>query len=325
MTVAVLGGAGYIGSHCARYLYQQGYSVAIYDQVLHPNLSDLPAVQGDISDLPRLRHFLEAHQVRSVIHCAGKIDVAESVAKPELYHRYNVDYTAQLLVLMQQLGIQELIFSSSCAVYGNPQSLPLTETHPMAPLSPYGATKAEAEQLISAATQRGLRSVSLRFFNAAGADPAGVLGENHEPETHLIPRLLAHLTDGTPFAIFGDDYPTPDGTCIRDYVHVWDLAQAHECALRYLRQQGPSAVFNLGNDRGYSVKEVVAMAESIVKKSVAYSLHARRPGDPAVLVSSSEKARRILGWQPTRYQLKTLIEDAWRYTQHEQCLSRVHD
>lgn len=325
MTVAILGGAGYIGSHCARYLHQQGEAVVIYDKKLHPRLNDLPAIQGDISDHLRLRRFLEDHQVRSVVHCAGKIDVAESVAKPKLYHRYNVHYTDQLIQLLHQLGIQELIFSSSCAVYGNPQFLPLTETHPVAPLSPYGETKAEAEQLLAAATEKGLRSVSLRFFNAAGADPTGVLGERHEPETHLIPRLLAHLADGEPFAIFGDDYPTPDGTCIRDYVHVWDLAQAHACALRYLRQQGTSAVFNLGNDRGYSVKEVIEMAEAIVKKPAAYALHSRRSGDPAVLVSSSEKARRILAWQPTRQGLQTLLEDAWRYYQHERCLSRVHD
>jgi UDP-glucose 4-epimerase len=321
LTVAILGGAGYIGSHCARYLHQQGYTVAVYDQALHPHLNEVPLVQGDISDLPRLHRFLEAYQVRSVIHCAAKIEVSESVKNPALYQRYNVDYTAKLIQVLHSLGIQELIFSSSCAVYGNPQFLPLTEAHPIRPLSPYGETKVAAEALLAQASANGLRSVSLRFFNAAGADPEGRLGERHDPETHLIPRVLSHLAEGTPFGIFGDDYPTPDGTCIRDYVHVWDLAQAHACALRYLRAQGQSDVFNLGNDQGYSVKEVVAMAEAVVQKSVSPSTHARRPGDPAVLVSSSEKARRILGWKPTRQALQTLVEDAWRYYQHAQCLS----
>lgn len=320
MTVAILGGAGYIGSHCARYLHQQGYAVAVYDQVLHPDLNEVPAVQGDISDLPRLRRFFEDYQVRSVIHCAGKIEVSESVSHPDLYYLYNVDYTAGLLQLMQTLDIQEIIFSSSCAVYGNPQFLPLTESHPIAPLSPYGATKVAAEELLSAASANGLRHVSLRFFNAAGSDPEGQLGERHEPETHLIPRVLSHLAEGTPFGIFGDDYPTPDGTCIRDYVHVWDLAQAHACALRYLRAQGTSDVFNLGNDRGYSVREVVSMAETVVNKSASFMKQARRPGDPAVLVSSSEKARRVLGWQPTRQDLKVLVEDAWRYYAYARCV-----
>lgn len=324
MTVAILGGAGYIGSHCARYLHQQGYAVAIYDQVLHPALRDLPMVQGDISDLPRLSAFLRQYQVRSVIHCAGKIDVAESVRHPERYHRYNVTYTEEVLHLLEQLNIQEMIFSSSCAVYGNPRFSPLTEVHPIAPVSPYGATKVAAEALLQRATG-GLRSVSLRFFNAAGADPQGLLGENHEPETHLIPRVLAHLAEGEPLGIFGDDYPTPDGTCIRDYVHVWDLAQAHGCALRYLREGGASAAFNLGSDRGYSVKEVIATAEAVVGKKAHYRVYPRRPGDPAVLVSSSVKAQRLLHWQPEYQAMHTMVSDAWRFYQHGRCLPRLHD
>lgn len=278
-------------------------------------------VQGDIADNDRLRRFLEDYQVRSVIHCAAKIDVAESMSHPGLYQRYNVDYTAQLIALLHALDIQELIFSSSCAVYGEPQFLPLTEQHPLAPLSPYGETKLAAERLLSAASNRGLRYVALRFFNVAGAEPQGRLGERHEPETHLIPRVLSHLADGEPLGIFGEDYPTPDGTCVRDYVHVWDLAQAHACALQYLRNQGDSDVFNLGNDRGYSVKEVVAMAEAVLQKTASFSRHDRRAGDPAVLVSSSDKARRILGWTPTRQSLKVLVEDAWRYYQYARCLS----
>lgn len=283
-------------------------------------------VQGDISDIPRLKAFLVAHRVRSVIHCAGKIDVAESVRNPERYHRENVVYTQGVLELLHRLGIHELIFSSSCAVYGNPRFSPLTEEHPLAPVSPYGETKAAAEALLQRATaEQGLRSVILRFFNAAGADPQGNLGENHEPETHLIPNVLAHLADGKPLSIFGDDYATPDGTCIRDYIHVWDLAEAHACALRYLRAGGASDVFNLGNGRGYSVKEVIASAEAVVGTKARYRVQARRIGDPAILVSGSHKAQTLLGWKPERQALHTLVQDAWRFYRHGKYLSRLHD
>lgn len=325
MTVAILGGAGYIGSHCARYLHQQGYAVAIYDQVAHPALSDLPAAQGDISDRSRLRDFCVAHDVQAVIHCAGKIDVAESVRHPALYHRYNVTYTADVLAVLRELKIRKVIFSSSCSVYGDPQFLPLTEAHPIGPVSPYGESKVAAEALLQKAAETDqLRYVSLRFFNAAGADPDGILGENHDPETHLIPRLLRHLAEGEPFWLFGQDYPTPDGTCIRDYIHVWDLAHAHLCALRYLQAGGPSETFNLGSGRGYSVKEVIACAEQIVQQKADYRVRPRRPGDPAVLVSHSEKARQVLGWSPQRQKIETLVKDAWRFYQNEQHLSRLH-
>ncbi len=326
MTVAILGGAGYIGSHCARYLHQQGYAVAIYDRVMHPVLREVPIVQGDISDIPRLKAFLVAHRVRSVIHCAGKIDVAESVRHPERYHRENVGYTQAVLELLHRLGIDEFIFSSSCAVYGNPRFSPLTEQHPIAPLSPYGETKAAVEDLLKgAASKQALRSVALRFFNAAGADPRGDLGENHEPETHLIPNVLAHLADGQPLHIFGDDYATPDGTCVRDYVHVWDLAQAHALALRYLRAGGNSEVFNLGNGRGHSVKEVIASAEAVVGQKAHYRVHDRRPGDPAILVSASLKAHTLLGWRPERQAIHTILNDAWRFYRHGRRLYRLHD
>lgn len=283
-------------------------------------------VQGDISDIPRLKAFLTAHRVRSVIHCAAKIDVAESVRHPERYHRENVKYTQSVLALLHRLGIDELIFSSSCAVYGNPRFLPLTEQHPIAPLSPYGETKAAVENLLKGASaNQALRSVALRFFNAAGADPRGDLGENHEPETHLIPNVLAHLADGQPLPIFGDDYATPDGTCVRDYVHVWDLAQAHALALRYLRAGGTSEVFNLGNGRGYSVKEVIASAEAVVGQKAHYHVRDRRPGDPAILVSGSLKAHTLLGWRPERQAIHTIVNDAWRFYRHGRCLYRLHD
>ena len=240
MTVAILGGAGYIGSHCARYLHQQGYAVAIYDQVAHPALSDLPAAQGDISDRSRLRDFCLAHDVQAVIHCAGKIDVAESVRHPALYHRYNVTYTADVLAVLRELKIRHVIFSSSCSVYGDPQFLPLTEAHPIGPVSPYGESKVAAEALLHKAAETDqLRYVSLRFFNAAGADPDGILGENHDPETHLIPRLLRHLAEGEPFGFLVRIIPpqTVPVFAIIFMSGIWPMPIFVPCAI--CRPEGP--------------------------------------------------------------------------------------
>ncbi len=297
--------------------------MAIYDCQKNHRLAPLPYVEGDLARPEHLQDFFEAHAITAVIHCAGKIDVAESLQKPALYHRYNVQYTEHLLQVMVNCGIRDVIFSSSCSVYGQPEHLPLTESHPLTPLSPYGKNKKDAEALLRKYEQReGIRSISLRFFNAAGAAPDGTLGECHEPETHLIPRVLGHLMQHTPLAIYGEDYPTPDGTCVRDYIHVWDLARAHLKALRYLQTHHRSDIFNLGSDRGYSVKEVIAAAEAVTGKQANPSRLPRRPGDPAVLVSSSERARRMLDWRPD-LQLQDMVKDAWRFMQREACVSAV--
>lgn len=322
MTIAILGGAGYIGSHVVKYLSHQGIPLVVYDNLSQGHreaIQSQPFIQGDIGDPEQLRYCFKQHGVSAVMNFAGLIAVGESVRQPQRYYQNNVAQTLILLDTMLECGIRDFVFSSTCAIYGQPQFLPLTEEHPYAPINPYGRTKLAIEYVLQDyAAAYDLRYVSLRYFNASGADPAAELGERHEPETHLIPLLLQAVLGQRPaLDIFGTDYPTPDGTCIRDYIHVWDLAQAHKLALNWLREQNSSAKFNLGNGSGYSVLEVVQAAQKVTGLEVPTRLCPRREGDPPVLIGSSQKAFDILGWQPVYGELEAILASAWNW--HRQC------
>lgn len=320
MTLGILGGAGYIGSHVVRYLQAQGVQLAVYDNFSHGHrdaLQGVPVCEGDIGDAERLRHFLKRYQVEAVMNFAGWIEVSGSVRQPRVYYDNNLLQHFVMLNTLLDCGVRHFIFSSSCAVYGLPQSLPIDEAHPYGPISAYGRTKLAVEYLLSDYAQAyDFHYVSLRYFNASGAAPDGSLGERHHPETHLIPLVLETALQERPcFTIFGTDYPTADGTCIRDYVHVWDLAQAHWLALQWLREQQRSEVFNLGNGRGYSVREVISAAEQVTGRTVPVREAERRPGDPPVLVGNSAKAQQLLGWQPEYAALSEMIQTAWSWKQ----------
>jgi UDP-glucose-4-epimerase GalE len=317
--VLVTGGAGYIGSHAAKALRQAGYRVTLYD-----NLSaghawaalGAPLIQGDIGDVGAVRRALRDTGASAVMHFAAWLNVADSVTDPAGYYRNNVMGTLSTLEAMAAESCRQFVFSSTCAVYGEPVETPIRETHPTAPINAYGQTKLAIEQALPHFERGwGLRSIRLRYFNAAGADPAGELGEDHDPEIHAIPRALEAATGGPEFKIMGDDYPTPDGTCLRDYIHVTDLADAHVRALRRLQAGGPSQSYNLGTERPTSVREVVAAVERVTGCTVARSMAPRRPGDPAVLYASAERAREELGWVPLRPDIDSIVGDAWRWFQ----------
>jgi UDP-glucose 4-epimerase len=320
-SIAIMGGAGYIGSHVVKYLLKQGLSPVVYDNLSTGHASavrECPLVEGDIGDAERLDAFFRRYQPEAVMNFAGLIAVGESVCEPERYYQTNVFKTLTLLARLRAAGIEHFIFSSSCAIYGPPQFLPLTEAHPFAPVSPYGNTKLAIELALAdySRAYTDFRYVSLRYFNAAGADPEGELGETHEPETHLIPLVLATLTGQYPaIQIHGTDYPTPDGTCIRDYIHVWDLAQAHLRALHHLQQGGRSVCLNLGNGNGYSVREVIATAERVTGQRVPVTEGPRRAGDPPVLVGSGASAHALLGWKPQYDSLEPILASAWAWHQ----------
>ncbi|NJL40539.1 MAG: UDP-glucose 4-epimerase GalE [Leptolyngbyaceae cyanobacterium SL_1_1] len=326
-TVLVTGGAGYIGSHAVKGLQASGYNVIVLDNLVYGHREIIEEVlqakliKGDISDRALLDNLFASHQIDAVMHFAAYIFVGESVENPAKYYRNNVVGTLTLLEAMVAAGIKNLVFSSTCATYGPPQQIPLTEDHPQFPISPYGMTKLMVEKMLADFDSAyGLKSVCFRYFNAAGADPSGKQGEDHNPETHLIPLvLLAALGKRSAISIFGTDYPTPDGTCIRDYIHVSDLAQAHILGVQYLLEQGESAAFNLGNGNGFSVKEVIETAKQVTGRDFKVELRDRRPGDPAVLVGSSEKAQKVLGWQPQYSSLETMIDHAWQWHQQRHC------
>ncbi|PIQ27875.1 UDP-glucose 4-epimerase GalE [bacterium (Candidatus Blackallbacteria) CG17_big_fil_post_rev_8_21_14_2_50_48_46] len=315
--IAVMGGAGYIGSHVVKYLQKQGLAPLIYDNLsgghapLNPNS---PFIEGDIGDSEKLSYVFKKYAISAVMNFAGLIAVGESVSSPDRYYQNNVLKTLSLLDSVISAGIQNFIFSSTCAIYGTPQFLPLTEAHPFLPLSPYGRTKLAIEMALAdyAHAFQNFNYVSLRYFNAAGADPEGELGECHEPETHLIPIIFEAIS-GKREQVFihGTDYDTHDGTCIRDYIHVWDLAQAHLRALKFLREKKTSACFNLGNGHGFSVKEVIASIEKVTGREVPLVEGPPREGDPPVLVGSSEKAMQILGWKPQFSRLEDILSTAW--------------
>ena len=316
MAVLVVGGAGYIGSHAAHVLRRRGYEVIIYDNLStgHKNLAEgFELIVGDISDSAKLATVLR--RCDAVMHFAAHAYVGESVENPRKYFHNNVTAALALLDAVMESRVRKFIFSSTCAVYGNPVKVPITESNPRQPVNPYGATKLAFENALEAySLAYGLRFVSFRYFNAAGADESGKIGENHHPETHLIP-LIFQAIQGKRAAleIFGDDYPTPDGTCIRDYIHVNDLADAHVLGLEYL-SKAESAAFNLGTGKGHSVQEVVASVEKVTGHKVPTHIGPRRAGDPAELVADPSRAESSLNWKAKR-SLKEIIASAWKWAQ----------
>ncbi|MBE9582041.1 MAG: UDP-glucose 4-epimerase GalE [Proteobacteria bacterium] len=316
--ILVVGGAGYIGSHMCKYLNRRGYHPIVLDNLVCGHRQAVKwgtFFEGSMGDSDLLRKIFSDFEIAAVMHFAAFCYVGESVTEPAKYYRNNVADTISLLEVMVKEKVSNFIFSSSCATYGEPLGIPIEETHPLRPISPYGRTKLMVEQILKDfAVGYGLKSVSLRYFNAAGADPDGELGEDHDPETHLIPLVLQTALGQRPsIQIFGDDYPTKDGTCIRDYIHIEDLAQAHLLALERILNGLPGGEYNLGNGEGYSVREVIEIAKNVTGKPVPVKVGKRRPGDPAILVGSSEKASRELGWRPQFPDLEAIIETAWNW------------
>lgn len=317
-SVLVTGGAGYIGSHAVKALAESGIRVVVYDNMSagHPEAAGraTAVVDGDIHDSARLRAALRDHGVDAVMHFAAWLSVGDSVRDPSGYYRNNVVGALSVLGAMVAEGVKQLVFSSTAAVFGNPIETPITEDHPKHPINSYGQTKLAIEEALPHyETAYGLRSVVLRYFNAAGADPDGELGEDHAPELHLIPRAIDAALGRGSFQVFGDDYDTPDGTCLRDYVHVADLASAHLLALESLRGGGPSARYNLGNGRPTSVRDVLESIERVLGRKVPFTKGPRRAGDPGILYASSERIRRDLGWSPRFEEIDVIVETAWRW------------
>ena len=317
-TVLVTGGAGYVGSHACKALARAGFLPVAYDNLSRGFAQAVkwgPLERGDLLDPERLAAVFAKHRPAAVIHFAAFAYVAESVADPAAYYRNNVVGTLTLLDTMRAAGVGRLVFSSSCATYGAAEQSPVTEETPQRPVSPYGATKLMCERLLADyRAAYGLKSIALRYFNAGGADPEGEIGEDHDPETHLIP-LAIDVAAGrrARFTILGDDYDTPDGTCVRDFVHVSDLADAHVAALGALHSGEPRSAYNLGGGAGVSVLEVVKAVERVVGRPVAIETGPRRPGDPPALVADASLAARELGWRPLRSGLETMIRDAWTW------------
>jgi UDP-arabinose 4-epimerase len=316
--ILVTGGAGYIGSHAAKALARAGYRPVTYDNMVYGNRWAVnwgPFIEADIADRAALLETFKGYRIEAVMHFAAFAYVGESMEKPEIYFRNNVAGTLNLLDAMREAGIRHFVFSSTCATYGMPERMPITEETPRAPVNPYGESKLMVERLLHwFGLAHGLKSVALRYFNASGADPDGEIGEDHEPETHLIPLILdAALGKRAHIDIYGTDYPTPDGTAIRDYIHVTDLAEAHVKALDYLLGGGASAVFNLGTGVGHSVREVIAAAERAAGRPVPRREVARRPGDPPVLVADPSRANAALGWIPMHSDIDTVVKTAWAW------------
>jgi len=316
--ILVVGGAGYIGSYMAKHLARHGYTPIVLDNLVcgHKEAAKFgPFFEGSMSDRDLLSRIYTEHAISAVMHFAAFCYVGESVTEPAKYYENNIVNTLALLEGMLEKQIDKFIFSSSCSIYGEPIEVPIKEDHPKNPINPYGRTKLVVEQMLADFQQAyKLNSISLRYFNAAGADPDGELGEDHDPETHLIPLVLqTALGQRSRVDIFGNDYPTPDGTCVRDYIHIEDLAQAHMLALERLLSGFPGDVYNLGNAKGHSVKQVIETAQRISGRGIPTQVVGKRPGDPAVLVSASEKAIRELGWKPRFPELETIIETAWEW------------
>lgn len=317
-TILITGGAGYIGSQNVKYLRAKGCDIVVLDDLSRgfaDAVIDATFIHGGIGDAALLDRVFTAHRIDAVLNFASFIQVGESVQQPSLYYLNNVGNTLVLLDAMVRHGVKKFVFSSSAAIFGNPEYTPIDEAHPKAPINPYGRSKWIVEQMLQDyEAAYGLHSICLRYFNAAGADPEALLGERHEPETHLIPLVLQaasgrrnHIT------VFGADYPTPDGTCIRDYIHVQDLAQAHWLALRYLDAHGRSAAFNLGNGNGYSIRQVIDAARSVTGRDFRVEFGPRRAGDPSVLVADSTLANRELGWVPEYAALDDIMRHAWAW------------
>jgi len=317
-TILVTGGAGYIGSHANKMLNEKGYETVVLDNLVYGHKAFVQwgeFVLGDLADYDLLDMVLEHHSIDAVMHFAAYAYVGESVTNPEKYYYNNVVNTLNLLKAMRRHNVNQFIFSSSCATYGIPRKIPIPEDHSQIPINPYGQCKLIVENILhDYANAYDLKYVSLRYFNAAGADPDGKIGEAHEPETHLIPLILDAAFDKSKhISIFGADYNTPDGTCIRDYIHVNDLAQAHIRALEYLENGADSDVFNLGNGNGVSVREMIETARQVTGNTIRTIESSRRPGDPDILVGSAIKAIELLGWHPQYTDLKEIIETAWHW------------
>ena len=316
-SILVTGWAGYIGSHTAHLLGEQGYEVTVVDNLSRGRRHNVDPQRlrvVDIADTDGLCRIFAERPFEAVIHFAAYISVGESMHVPELYFTNNVSGSLSLLTAMVRSGVRHLVFSSTAAVYGMPAAVPIKEEAPYAPVNVYGESKVMVEKLLHwFDLVHGLRSICLRYFNASGADPEGKLGEEHEPETHLIPLLFQAILTGQPVTIFGEDYATPDGTCIRDYVHVNDLAEAHILALEWLMGGGASDAFNVGNGSGYSVREVVRAVEEVTGKKVPYVVGPRREGDPPKLVADSTKLRRALQWTPRHSDLRDIVSSAWNF------------
>jgi UDP-glucose 4-epimerase len=318
MNILVTGGCGYIGTHMVKALLAAGHAPTTLDNLANGHRDLLPGgafVQGDIGDAACLDRLFAATRFDAVMHFAAFIEVAGSVQNPLKYYRNNVAGTISLLDAMARHGVPRFIFSSSAAVYGEPEYTPIDEAHPCWPVNPYGHTKLMVEKILAnCAAAHGLRYMALRYFNAAGADPAGAIGERHDPESHLIPLVLQVAAGRRErITIFGTDHATPDGTCVRDYIHVNDLAAAHLTALDALEQGALNAVYNLGNSRGYSVREVIETARRVTGRPIPAVAGEIRPGDPAVLVAASDNARRDLGWRPQYETLESIVQTAWNW------------
>ena len=313
----VTGGAGYIGSHAAKALRRAGYRTVIYDDLSagHREAAlGAPLIEGDIRDVDAVRRAIRESGAAAVMHFAAWLSVGDSVTDPVGYYRNNVLGTLGTLEAMAAEGCKRFVFSSTCAVYGEPVETPIKETHPTAPINAYGQTKLAIEHALPHYDRAyGIGSIRLRYFNAAGADPEGELGEDHAPEIHVIPRAFDAASGGAPLLVFGEDYPTPDGTCLRDYIHVSDLADAHVRALARLEQGGASASYNVGTERPSSVRQVIEAVERVTGRRVERRSAPRRSGDPAVLYASAGRIREDLGWVPRRPELEVIVADAWRW------------
>ena len=319
MNVLVTGGAGYIGSHTCKALAKAGVTPVAFDNLVMGHAEAVkwgPLERGDILDRARLDAVLEKYQPSAVLHFAAYAYVGESVTQPAKYYRNNVGGALTLLEAMRDHGVTQMVFSSSCATYGTPRSMPIGEDHPQNPINPYGASKLMVERMLADfGAAYNLRSVSLRYFNAAGADPDGEIGEDHDPETHLIPLVLKAAAGERPnITIYGTDYDTPDGTCIRDYVHVTDLAEAHVLAFTALERGCDSSSYNLGTGHGFSVREVIRSAKLVSGRNIPVAEGKRRPGDPARLVADAKRAKGELGWNPQYGDLRQIIATAWNWT-----------
>jgi UDP-glucose-4-epimerase GalE len=317
--VLVTGGAGYIGSHAAKALKRDGYHVVVFDNFLAGHREAVrygELVEGDVTDVSAVRGALRQHRISAVMHFAALLDVGASVRDPVSYYRTNVGGALAVLEAMASESVGHFVFSSTCAIYGEPKETPLAETHPQNPINSYGETKLAVERALPHFERAyGTRSVALRYFNAAGADPDGELGEDHSPEIHVIPRAIEAANGGPGLQLFGDDYPTPDGTCLRDYIHVSDLADAHVKALEAIVETGRSTAYNLGTGRPHSVKEVIGAVERVIGRNVPWTLGPRRAGDPAVLYAAPQKAQNELHWTPRFMDIESIVRTAWAWHQ----------
>ncbi len=317
--ILVTGGAGYIGSHTRYFLEKSGHSVSVVDDLsrgFKQAVPDSVLHQADTRDTKRLSALLRQERIEAVIHFAAYISVGESTERPEVYFSNNVCGSLSLFEAMLEADVRCLVFSSTAAAYGIPAKVPIPEDEPYAPINPYGESKVMVEKILEWLDRyREFRSIRLRYFNACGAEPESGLGERHDPETHLIPLMLRAIQTGKAVTLFGDDYPTPDGTCIRDYIHVSDLAEAHIVSIEHLLRGGKSDVFNVGTGVGQSVKQVLAAVEKVTGTKVPHTIGPRREGDPPSLVADSRKLQSSLGWHPQRADLERIVADAWAFAQ----------